>query len=65
MAKIKNLEQLFAEQLQDIYYVEKKLTKALPKMAKKANSPKLSQAILKHLRFQYRMDREAQQLPRG
>lgn len=49
MAKIKNLEQLFAEQLQDIYYAEKKLTKALPKMAKKANSPKLSQAFLKHL----------------
>ncbi len=49
MAKIKNLEQLFAEQLQDIYYAEKKLTKALPKMAKKANSPKLSQAFTKHL----------------
>ena len=35
--------------LKDIYYAEKHITKALPKMAKKATSPKLKAAFEKHL----------------
>ncbi len=48
MTKIKTLEDLFEEQLHDIYFAEGKLQKALPKMAKKANDPALSAAFLKH-----------------
>jgi ferritin-like metal-binding protein YciE len=49
MAAVKTLEDLFHETLKDIYYVEKKLVKTLPKMAKKATSPELKQAIEDHL----------------
>ena len=44
------LADLFHETLRDVYYAEKKLVKVLPKMAKKASSPELSQAITNHLR---------------
>ena len=33
---IKTMNDLFVHQLQDIYYAEKQLVKALPKMAEKA-----------------------------
>jgi ferritin-like metal-binding protein YciE len=46
---VKNLNDLFYETLKDIYYVEKKLVKALPKMYKKASSSELKQAIDDHL----------------
>ncbi len=49
MAAVKTLEDLFHETLRDMYYVEKKLVKTLPKMAKKANSPDLKAAIEGHL----------------
>ena len=45
-----SLDKLFEETLRDIYYAEKKILKALPKMAKKATSPKLTKAFEKHLR---------------
>jgi ferritin-like metal-binding protein YciE len=35
--------------MQDIYYAEQQLTKALPKMAEKATEPKLKQGFLTHL----------------
>ena len=41
-------EQLFEETLKDIYYAEKAILKALPKMAKKATSKKLQSAFVKH-----------------
>jgi ferritin-like metal-binding protein YciE len=41
-------EQLFEETLKDIYYAEKAILKALPKMAKKATSRKLQTAFTKH-----------------
>ncbi len=44
-----NLQALLVEQLQDIYYAEKKLVKALPKMASAANAPELSTAFTNHL----------------
>ena len=36
-----NLQELFVEELRDIYDAEKQLTKALPKMAKAAESQEL------------------------
>ena len=46
---VKTLNDLFVETLKDLYYVEKKLVKTLPKMANKATSPELKQAIEDHL----------------
>ncbi|WP_022724168.1 ferritin-like domain-containing protein [Rhodopseudomonas sp. B29] len=48
-AKGKDLNDLFLDTLKDIYYAEKQIMKALPKMAKAANSPKLRAAFEKHL----------------
>ena len=40
--------ELFEETLKDIYYAEKAILKALPKMSKKANSKKLQTAFTRH-----------------
>ena len=45
-----SLEKLFIEELKDIYNAEKQLTRALPRMAKAADSPQLQQAFTNHLR---------------
>lgn len=45
----KNLRDLFEDSLKDIYWAEKALTKALPKMAKNATAPELKLAIENHL----------------
>jgi ferritin-like metal-binding protein YciE len=42
------LGELFHETLKDIYYAEKQILKALPKMAKGAQSPELKAAFEKH-----------------
>ena len=47
-ASTKTLEDLFHEQLKDIYYAERKILKALPKMAKGAESAELTAAFEKH-----------------
>lgn len=44
----KQLEDLFEDGLKDIYWAEKALTKALPKMQKNATSPQLKKAITDH-----------------
>jgi ferritin-like metal-binding protein YciE len=44
----KDLNELFLDTLKDIYYAEKQILKALPKMAKAANSDKLRAAFEKH-----------------
>ncbi|MDQ0350093.1 ferritin-like domain-containing protein [Ancylobacter vacuolatus] len=44
----KTLEILFHETLKDIYYAERKILKALPKMARGAQSPELKAAFEKH-----------------
>ncbi len=49
MAKMHSLDDLFLNMLKDIYYAEKQILKALPKMAKKAESDKLRQAFEHHL----------------
>src|SRR6266700_8332730 len=46
---IKTMNDLFVHQLQDIYYAEKQLVKALSKMAEKANDKQLKQGFLTHL----------------
>jgi ferritin-like metal-binding protein YciE len=46
---IKTMDDLFVHQLQDIYYAEKQLVKALPKMAEKTSDPQLKQGFLTHL----------------
>src|ERR1700716_1622690 len=49
MAKeAKTLDDLFHDTLKDIYYAEKKILAALPKMAKAAQSEKLRAAFEKH-----------------
>lgn len=49
MAEVKTLHDAFLDELRDAYDAEKQLTKALPKMAKAASSPKLRQAFESHL----------------
>ena len=44
----KNLEDLFSETLKDIYFAEKQILRALPKMAREAASPELKQAFETH-----------------
>ena len=46
---IKTMNDLFVHQLQDIYYAENQLVKALPTMAEKASDPQLKQGFLTHL----------------
>ena len=45
---MEKFSELFEETLKDIYYAEKAILKALPKMAKKASSRKLEAAFTKH-----------------
>ena len=42
------LEELFTETLKDIYFAEKQILRALPKMAKEATSPDLKEAFETH-----------------
>jgi ferritin-like metal-binding protein YciE len=48
MAKDKDLNDLFLDTLKDIYFAEKQILKALPKMAKAATSDRLTAAFEKH-----------------
>jgi ferritin-like metal-binding protein YciE len=48
MANEKNLRELFHDTLKDIYFAEKKILSALPKMAKAAQAQELKAAFEKH-----------------
>jgi ferritin-like metal-binding protein YciE len=68
----KNLQELFHETLKDIYFAEKKILSALPKMAKAAQSEDLKAAFEKHKseteRHVERLEKvfeEIDQTPRG
>src|SRR5262245_12516339 len=50
MAGIDSLDTLLEEELKDTYDAEKQLTKALPKLAKKATAEELKTAFEQHLR---------------
>lgn len=47
--KMKNLDDLFVDELKDIYDAERRITKALPKMIKAASSEELATAFEEHL----------------
>jgi len=47
--KIESMEDLFLEQIEDLYDAEKRLVKALPKMADATTSNQLRQAFQSHL----------------
>lgn len=47
-ATAKPLDEMFLDTLKDVYYAEKQILKALPKMAKAAKSPELKQAFETH-----------------
>ena len=47
-AETKDLEDLFLDGLKDLYYAEKKILRALPKMAKGAESEEVTAAFEKH-----------------
>jgi ferritin-like metal-binding protein YciE len=49
-SKEKTLDDLFVETLKDIYFAEKAIVKALPKMAKAAESDELREAFETHLK---------------
>ena len=49
MAGIDSLQSLFEDELKDIYDAEKQITKALPKMIKKAGAEELKAAFDEHL----------------
>lgn len=46
---IKNFDDLFVHQLQDVYYAEQQILSALPKMIEKATAPELKSAFEHHL----------------
>jgi ferritin-like metal-binding protein YciE len=48
MPQEKQLQDLFTETLKDIYYAEKQILRALPKMAKAAHSTELREAFQHH-----------------
>lgn len=69
---LKNLQDLYIDELKDLYNAEQQILKALPKMAKGASSPELKNAFNQHIdqtREQMkRLDRIFQELgktPRG
>jgi len=47
--KIESMEELFLQQIEDLYDAEKRLVKALPKMAEASTSLSLKQAFESHL----------------
>ena len=49
-SKMATLEDLYTDLLKDLYSAEKQLVKALPKMAKNAQSPELQKAFQEHLK---------------
>jgi ferritin-like metal-binding protein YciE len=49
MSAITTLQDLFVQELRDTYDGEKQITKALPKMAKKAENEQLASAFTEHL----------------
>jgi len=49
MSKITTLQEVFVDQLKDLFSCESQLIKALPKMAKAATAPDLKKGFLAHL----------------
>ncbi len=49
MAKVANLKELYLEELEDLYDAEKRIVKALPKVAEAASDTELRSALMHHL----------------
>ena len=49
MAKLENLKEIYIGELEDLYDAEKRIVKALPKVAEAASEPELRSALLQHL----------------
>jgi ferritin-like metal-binding protein YciE len=47
---VATIEELFVDELKDLYSAEKQITKSLPKLAKAATSPELKHAFESHLK---------------
>jgi len=47
--EMESLQDLFVDQLKDLYNAENQIIKALPKMIKKASAPELKDAFARHL----------------
>ena len=47
---VQSLEDMFLEELKDVYNAENQILKALPRMAKKASSPELRRAFEQHVK---------------
>ena len=47
---VETIEELFVDELKDLYSAEKQITKSLPKLAKAATSPELRDAFESHLK---------------
>jgi ferritin-like metal-binding protein YciE len=69
---VATIEELFVDELKDLYSAEKQITKSLPKLAKAATSPELKDAFESHLKETFgqieRLDRVFEILgksPRG
>lgn len=60
-SKVRTLDDLYVDLLKDLYSAEKQLTKALPKMAKNAQSSDLQKAFQDHLR---QTEKQAERLER-
>jgi ferritin-like metal-binding protein YciE len=60
-SKVRTLEDLYVDLLKDLYSAEKQLTKALPKMAKNAQSSDLQRAFQDHLK---QTEKQAERLER-
>ncbi|KAA9332389.1 ferritin-like domain-containing protein [Hymenobacter busanensis] len=63
--KLNTLEDLFAEQLKDLYSAENQLVKALPQMAGEARDPRLRQAFENHLQETMNQVSRLEQIGRG
>ncbi len=50
MSKLNNLQDVYLNELRDLYNMETQLTKALPRIAKSVSHPELKTAIENHLR---------------
>ncbi|QIX62582.1 ferritin-like domain-containing protein [Hymenobacter sp. BT18] len=63
--KLKSLDDLFTEQLKDLYSAETQLVKALPDMASEARDARLRQGFEKHLQETMNQVSRLEQIGRG
>lgn len=65
MEELNSLQDLFVHELKDVYYAEKQITKALPKMARAAQHPMLRQSFEEHLEETKRQIERLEEVCRG